>query len=180
MAYLQEDLFLFLETNLYQSKLVLMQPWKRCIGASFSDWQKEKSGHEIFLNLKSFLFKYNTLFQIFYWKTRRFVSTVTRRGKRYTCFQSMSLIWKRSSKYNWDLVFELLRDICRQYSSLLWHLSKEYNWFFFNQVVIIHGKSIGNAVTSMKFFSPRFWNCIYQLNPKIMLLVTQIELCFNI
>ena len=130
MAYLQEDLFLFLETNLYQSKLVLMQPWKRCIGASFSDWQKEKSGHEIFLNLKSFLFKYNTLFQIFYWKTRRFVSTVTRRGKRYTCFQSMSLIWKRSSKYNWDLVFELLRDICRQYSSLLWHLSKEYNWFF--------------------------------------------------
>ena len=130
MAYLQEDLFLFLETNLYQSKLVLMQPWKRCIGASFSDWQKEKSGHEIFLNLKSFLFKYNTLFQIFYWKTRRFVSTVTRRGKRYTCFQSMSLNWKRSSKYNWDLVFELLRDICRQYSSLLWHLSKEYNWFF--------------------------------------------------
>ena len=130
MAYLQEDLFLFLETNLYQSKLVLMQPWKRCIGASFSDWQKEKSGHEIFLNLKSFLFKYNTLFQIFYWKTRRFVSTVTRRGKRYTCFQSMSLIWKRSSKYNCDLVFELFRDICRQYSSLLLHLSKEYIWFF--------------------------------------------------
>ena len=106
-----------------------MHPWKRCIGVSFSDWQNEQSGHEIFLNLKSFSFKYNTLFKILYWKIRRFTSTVTRRGKRYTCFQSMSLFWKRSSKFNYDLVFELFRDICRQYSSLLLHLSKEYIWF---------------------------------------------------
>ena len=42
----------------------------------------------------------------------------------------MSLIWKRSSKYNCDLVFELFRDICRHSSSILLHLSKEYILFF--------------------------------------------------
>ena len=107
-----------------------MQPWKKCIDISFLYWQKEQSGHEIFLNLKRFSFNYNTLFKTFYWKIRRLVSTVTRCGKRYTCFQSMCLIWKRSSKYNWDVIFELFRYICRQYSSLLFRLSKEYIWFF--------------------------------------------------
>ena len=152
-----------------------MPPWKRCICVSFSDWHKEQSRHEIFLNLNSFSFKYNT-FRIFYWKICRSVSTVTWCGKRYTCFQSMSLIWKRSSKHNCDLAFELFRDICREFSSLLLHLSKDlWHLIFFNQVVIIHWKSIRNMVTSKKFFFPRFWNCIYQLNSKILLLVTQLN-----
>ena len=103
-----------------------MQPWNRCIGAS---WQKEQSGHKIFINLKSFSFKYNTLFKILYWKTCRFVSTLSQRSKRYTCFQSMSLFSKRSLKYNCDLVFKLFRDICIHYSSLLLHLWKKYFWF---------------------------------------------------
>ena len=54
--------------NLDQSKLLLMQPWKRCIVVSFSDQQKEQSGHKIFLNLKSFSLNHNTLFKILYWK----------------------------------------------------------------------------------------------------------------
>ena len=82
-----------------------MHLWKWCIGVSDSAWQKEQSGHEILLNLKSFSFKYNTLFKILNWKISRFVSTVNRRGKIYTCLESMSLFWKRSSKCNCDLVF---------------------------------------------------------------------------
>ena len=142
---------------------------------------KKQSGNEIFLNLQSFSFKYNT-FKILYWKIRRLVSTVTQSGKRYTCFLSMPLIWKTSSKYNCDLVFELFTDICRQYSSLLLccctYLKNIFD--FFNEMVIIHRESIRNVVTSTKFFFPRLWKCTYQLNPKIMLLVTETELCFNI
>ena len=127
-----------------------MQPGERCIGVSFSNWQKEQSGHKILLNLKNFCLNITHL--KFYWKIRRFVSIKTRHGKRYTCFQSISLIWKWSSKYNCDLVFELLRDICRQHSfcrqQQLLHLSKEYR-----EVVIIHGKNIRDAVTYTKFFS---------------------------
>ena len=42
--------------NLYQSKLVLMQPWKRCIGVSFSGWQKEKKQTWNLVKSKEFLF----------------------------------------------------------------------------------------------------------------------------
>ena len=38
---------------------------KKFIGVLFSDWQKKQSGHEIFLILKSFSVKYNTLFKIY-------------------------------------------------------------------------------------------------------------------
>ena len=151
-----------------------MHPWKRCIGDSFSDWQKEQSGNEIFLNLQSFSFKYNTLFKILYWKICRFVSTITRRGKIYTCFQSMFLFWKRSSKYNCDLVFELFRDICRQYSSLLLHFSKEYIWF-----PLINWWSCTERASEMRLLLRSSYR-IFQLNLKIVLLITQIELCFNI
>ena len=130
-VFIGRSIFIFIVFfNLYKSKLALMHPWKRCIGVSFLDWQREQSGHESFLNLKSLSFKYNKIFKILYWKIHRFVSTVTRRGKRHRFSQSMSLFCKRSSKYNCAIVFEIVRDIYRQSNSFLLYLSKKkFIWF---------------------------------------------------
>ena len=130
-VFIGRSIFIFIVFfNLYKSKLALMHPWKRCIGVSFLDWQREQSGHESFLNLKSLSFKYNKIFKILYWKIHRFVSKVTRRGKRHRFSQSMSLFCKRSSKYNCAIVFEIVRDIYRQSNSFLLYLSKKkFIWF---------------------------------------------------
>ena len=89
-----------------------------------------------------------------YWKIRRFVSTVTRHGKRHICFQSMSLIWKRSSKYKCNIFLNYL-EIFEDSIALGCGTYLKNKFDFFNQVVIILGKSIRNVATSTKFFFPR-------------------------
>ena len=68
--------------GLSHSCLVFKQEWNKWSGVSSSSLQYEQRGESTFLNLKSILFRYRTLFNNLYWNILRFVSNVTRLGNK--------------------------------------------------------------------------------------------------
>ena len=68
--------------SLFHSCLVFKQEWNKWSRVSSSSLQYEQRGESTFLNLKSILFRYRTLFNNLYWNILRFVSNVPRLGDK--------------------------------------------------------------------------------------------------
>ena len=73
--------------SLFHNDLLLGQEWNKQNGDSSSSLQYKQRGKSTFLNLKSILFKYKTLFNNLYRNIiLRFVFTVTRLGNKKMFF----------------------------------------------------------------------------------------------
>ena len=93
--------------SLFYNCLIFQQEWNKWSGVASFWLQYEQRGESAFLNLKSLLFRYKTLFINLYCNILKFVIEFTCLGNKKMIFQSGLKFGKRFSNYACQVSFIL-------------------------------------------------------------------------